>query len=227
MAPSLCLSKLYVNAVGVVAGLLQGFCLSAMVDILCAVLSGGQWGPTVDGFTINKLQACMGGAGAAAAEAGGGESRTAGGTDSNSTPGEQPQQREGAQGAEEEEEEEEAPATGIGHFFGALRIDGFRNPCAFKRTIDDWISAFRACPPVVDGRPVLIPGDPEWAQMESRGKKGVPVKMAVVADLVDISQRLGVPLPFDQKVDVSGIRRVKATTNLSTEEKERNATSDR
>eukprot|EP01047_Picozoa_sp_COSAG01_P010930 COSAG01_NODE_472_length_16538_cov_126.145690_18_plen_171_part_01 len=107
---------------------------------------------------------------------------------------------------DKEEEEEEAPATGIGHFFGALRIDGFRSPCAFKRTIDDWISAFRACPPVVDGRPVLIPGDPEWAQMESRGQKGVPVKMAVVADLVDISRQLGVPLPFDQKVDVSGIR---------------------
>ena len=28
-----------------------------MVDILCAVLSGGKWGPTVDGFTTNKLQA--------------------------------------------------------------------------------------------------------------------------------------------------------------------------
>lgn len=30
-----------------------------MVDILCAVLSGGNWGPTVDGFTTNKLQAAF------------------------------------------------------------------------------------------------------------------------------------------------------------------------
>ena len=37
------------------------YCLSAMVDILCAVLSGGNWGPTVDGFTTNKLQAAFGG----------------------------------------------------------------------------------------------------------------------------------------------------------------------
>ena len=32
----------------------KGYCLAAMVDILCAVLSGGNWGPTVDGFTTNK-----------------------------------------------------------------------------------------------------------------------------------------------------------------------------
>ena len=32
-----------------------------MVDILCAVLSGGNWGPTVDGFTTNKLQAAFAG----------------------------------------------------------------------------------------------------------------------------------------------------------------------
>ena len=30
----------------------KGYCLSAMVDILCAVLSGGNWGPTVDGLTV-------------------------------------------------------------------------------------------------------------------------------------------------------------------------------
>ena len=44
----------------------KGFCLSAMVDILCAVLSGGKWGPTVDGFTTNKLQAMFAGDGDAA-----------------------------------------------------------------------------------------------------------------------------------------------------------------
>ena len=58
--------------------------------------------------------------------------------------------------------------------------------------MDVWIDAFRNCPPVAAGRPVLIPGDPEWAAMEQRGRDGVPVKMAVVADLVDIHEKTGV-----------------------------------
>ena len=175
----------------------KGFCLSAMVDILCAVLSGGRWGPTVDGFATNKLQAAMGG------------DESIAGTGAND---------DKAARAEQEDE-----STGIGHFFGAMRIDGFRSPTNFKQTIDEWIAAFRACPPVIPGRPVLIPGDPEWAAMEERGAAGVPVKMAVIADLVDIHKQIGVALPFDEAVDVSGIRRVKATTNLSVEEREANA----
>ena len=55
----------------------------------------------------------------------------------------------------------------------------------------------------------------------------MPVKLAVVADLLDIVAQLAtggggalVELPFDgPPPDVSGIRRVKATTNLSTQEK--------
>ena len=110
-----------------------------------------------------------------------------------------------------------------GHFFGAMRIDGFRPPRQFKSTIDTWISAFRNVPPVQNGRPVLIPGDPEWAAMDKRGVEGVPVKMAVIADLVDIATRTGVARPFDEHIDVSGIKRVKATTNLSAEEQEANS----
>ena len=53
--------------------------------------------------------------------------------------------------------------------------------------------------------------------------EGVPVKMAVIADLVDISQRSGVELPFDEVVDVSDIKRVKATTNLSQAEQQANS----
>ena len=54
-----------------------------------------------------------------------------------------------------------------------------------------------------------------------------PVKMAVIADLVDISQRSGVGLPFDEVVDVSEIKRVKATTNLSQAEQQANSKQQR
>ena len=57
-------------------------------------------------------------------------------------------------------------------------------------------------------------------------REGVPVKLAGVADLLDIAAQIAtgggvlVELPFDgPPPDVSRIRRVKATTNLSTQEK--------
>ena len=79
----------------------KGYGLSAMVDILCGVLSGANWGPFTPPFALRQDI----------------PSRSVG--------------------------------LGIGHFFGALRIEGFIDPDEFKRQIDDWIRVFRAtrsCP---------------------------------------------------------------------------------
>ena len=82
---------------------------------------------------------------------------------------------------------------GIGHFFGALRIDGFIDPTEFKRQIDDLIRTFRATRPAPGATAVLIPGDPErWAE-EERSKNGVPLVMPVVEELRDIAKRTGAP----------------------------------
>ena len=51
--------------------------------------------------------------------------------------------------------------NGIGHFFGALRIDGFIDPDEFKRQIDEWVRTFRATKPAPGTPGVVIPGDPE------------------------------------------------------------------
>ena len=74
--------------------------------------------------------------------------------------------------------------NGIGHFFGAMRIDGFREPVQFKAAIDEWQQTFRGCEPVDKDHTVLVPGDPEWSAQEFREKHGIPVKLAVIADLV-------------------------------------------
>jgi len=50
---------------------------------------------------------------------------------------------------------------GIGHFFGAMRIDGFIEADEFKRQIDDFIRTFRATKPAPGTNGPLIPGDPE------------------------------------------------------------------
>ena len=106
------------------------------------------------------------------------------------------------------EDDADAP-VGIGHFFGALRIDGFRDVAAFKATMDDWITTFRKSAPIDPSRPVRVPGDPEWAAFDERSKNGVPVKLAVLADLRDIAERVGVAPPFDvSEVDLSSVKRV-------------------
>ena len=85
---------------------------------------------------------------------------------------------------------------GIGHFFGAMRIDAFINPLDFKKQIDDYIRVFRATKPAPGTQGPLIPGDPEREQEQIRRKEGIPLVLPVVEDLRDIAEKTGIP--FDQ-----------------------------
>jgi L-2-hydroxycarboxylate dehydrogenase (NAD+) len=124
----------------------KGYCLAVMVDVLCCVLSGANWGPFAPPFALRHEI----------------PSRSVG--------------------------------KGIGHFFGALRIDAFLDPGEFKRQIDDWIRTFRSTKPIRGTPGVLIPGDPEREAERERAESGVPVLLPVVEELRDISRRTGIPL---------------------------------
>jgi len=82
---------------------------------------------------------------------------------------------------------------GIGHFFGAMRIDGFIDVEEFKRQIDEYIHVFRATKPAPGTNGPLIPGDPEREAEQVRRKNGVPLILPVVQELRDISQKTGIP----------------------------------
>ncbi len=84
---------------------------------------------------------------------------------------------------------------GIGHFFGAWDIEGFRDKLAFKRDIDEWIATLRRTKPLPGTPGVIIPGDPERHAYQLRMKQGVPVNRAVVATLKTIADHTGVNLP--------------------------------
>ncbi|MEP5614301.1 MAG: Ldh family oxidoreductase [Cyclobacteriaceae bacterium] len=83
---------------------------------------------------------------------------------------------------------------GLGHFFGAMRIDAFREADEFKHHMDNWIQRFRASETVDDAEKVLIPGDPEREMEEQRSKEGIPVLPQVVEDLKDLGEKFGVTL---------------------------------
>lgn len=83
---------------------------------------------------------------------------------------------------------------GIGHFFGAMRIDGFIDVDTFKRQIDEYIRVFRTTRPAPGTNGPLIPGDPERESEKLRRKEGVPLILPVVDELLDISGKTGVRL---------------------------------
>ena len=83
---------------------------------------------------------------------------------------------------------------GIGHFFGAMRVDAFRDTDEFKAQVDEFVRTLRATRPAPGTRGPLIPGDPERAAQAERDEGGVPLVPAVLEDLRDISRRTGVPL---------------------------------
>jgi len=87
-----------------------------------------------------------------------------------------------------------AVGLGIGHFFGALRIDAFIDPDEFKRQIDDFVRTFRATKPAPGTNGPILPGDPEREAEAIRSKLGIPLVVPVVQDLEEISRCTGIAL---------------------------------
>ncbi len=83
---------------------------------------------------------------------------------------------------------------GLGHFFGAMRIDAFRDGEEFKKHMDNWINRFRSSETTNGEERVLIPGDPEREMTEERLKNGIPVLEQVVNDLKEMGEKFGVSL---------------------------------
>jgi LDH2 family malate/lactate/ureidoglycolate dehydrogenase len=123
----------------------KGYGLASMVDILCCVLSGANWGPFAPPFALRQ------------------------------------------------EIPKRSVGKGIGHFFGAIEIDGFIDKDEFKKQIDEWIRVFRNTKPAPGTNGPLIPGDPEREAEAIRSQKGIPLIKPVVDDLRDISRKTGIP----------------------------------
>jgi LDH2 family malate/lactate/ureidoglycolate dehydrogenase len=86
------------------------------------------------------------------------------------------------------------PGEGLGHFFGAMRIDAFRPAQDFKSNMDNWIQRFRNATPINPAQRVLIPGDPEREAHTARMQTGIPIVEPVVLDLQEVGARFGIQL---------------------------------
>lgn len=125
----------------------KGYGLSAIVDIMSAVLSGANYGPWVPPF-VSFLPVL-----------------------------------------------EDCPGEGLGHFFGAIRVDAFRPLPDYQKHISSWISRFKSTQPIRHEQPVIIPGEPEFHEHQNRMKLGIPLHDAVIQDLMILAQKYQLPLP--------------------------------
>jgi LDH2 family malate/lactate/ureidoglycolate dehydrogenase len=89
---------------------------------------------------------------------------------------------------------ENMPGKGLGHFFGAMRVDAFRPATEFKQHMDNWIERFRQAKPAPGHEKVLVPGDPEREMETIRMKDGIPLLETVVNDLKETGDKFGVEL---------------------------------
>lgn len=79
---------------------------------------------------------------------------------------------------------------GIGHFFGAMRIDGFRPAADFKAHLDNWIERFKSAKTIDPAKQVIIPGEPEYTFEQERKATGIPIIDVVVNDLNELAAKL-------------------------------------
>ena len=84
------------------------------------------------------------------------------------------------------------PGKGIGHFFGAMRIDAFRPAADFKKDMDQWIHAFKNAAPVNENERVIIPGEPEAAMEIQRRSNGIPITTSVINDLKQLAEKFDI-----------------------------------
>ena len=85
------------------------------------------------------------------------------------------------------------PGEGIGHFFGAMRIDAFRPADEFKQHMDAWILRFKSAA-VAEGRErVIIPGGPEREIEKERRQNGIELLQPVENGLNQLAAQFGMP----------------------------------
>lgn len=87
---------------------------------------------------------------------------------------------------------DDQPGKGLGHFVGAMRVDGFRPADEFKQHLDRWIDRFKSAKPANADQPVIIPGEPEHESEILRSENGIPLITPVYDDLQALAQKLGI-----------------------------------
>jgi len=88
------------------------------------------------------------------------------------------------------------PGKGIGHFLGAMDVDGFMETSEFKKRMDQWIRRFKQATPIHPEQPVIIHGAPELQLSKERAIYGIPIIDKVGSDLKTLAIAYHLEHPF-------------------------------
>lgn len=86
--------------------------------------------------------------------------------------------------------------SGIGHFFGAVRIDAFRPKDEFKRDMDDLINRLKNAPQTEGAGRVYVHGEKKYEEAGQRASQGIPLNRKVIIELQKIAKWLGLIAPL-------------------------------
>lgn len=84
----------------------------------------------------------------------------------------------------------------IGHFFGALKVDGFRPLSEFRDSMDDIVRVLRSSAKAEGQDRIFIHGEKEWEMTDERMAVGILLHPKVIADLRALGAELDVACPF-------------------------------
>jgi len=83
----------------------------------------------------------------------------------------------------------------VSHFFGAIRIDTFRDPQEFRRDMDRLLRGLRNCPPAEGAERVYFAGQKEFEKEEECQRLGVPLLKQTYDQICTIGKEYGVAAP--------------------------------
>jgi LDH2 family malate/lactate/ureidoglycolate dehydrogenase len=85
----------------------------------------------------------------------------------------------------------------IGHFFMAIDPVIFRDAEEFETDVATFMGALRSTTPVDPARPVMVAGDPQWKNAETRMRSGIPVGAGLLNQVRQIAQAAAAPWLLD------------------------------
>lgn len=83
--------------------------------------------------------------------------------------------------------------SNVGHFFGAMLIEGFRPLAEFKDNMDEALRALKGSATAEGQDRIYVAGEPEFDATEDSNKNGVPLSAVVTATLTRVGDESGVP----------------------------------
>ncbi|MCE5249437.1 Ldh family oxidoreductase [bacterium] len=90
----------------------------------------------------------------------------------------------------------ETSSARVSHFFGAIRIDTFRDPADFRRDMDIMLERLRKCPPAEGAERVWFAGQKEFEKEEECTRLGVPVLRETFDEICATGKEYGIEPPM-------------------------------